>query len=137
MSARFAVGRVSGEVGELILLIVINNVSDLDVYVMSMDLLKKIYDFTNKLPRSELSTQDQIRRASKSIPANIAEGFAKKISSKEFKRFLTISLGSSDEVVTHLKMVEIIVPQMGIDATNLENEFIILSKRINKLRSCW
>ncbi len=102
-----------------------------------MQLLKLIYEFTNKFPRSELSTQDQIRRAAKSIPANIAEGFAKKISTKEFKRFLTIALGSSDEVVTHLKMVEIIIPKFISDTRRLSDEYIVLSKRINKLRSSW
>jgi len=84
-----------------------------------------------------MSTQDQIKRASKSIPANIAEGFAKKSSAKEFKRFLTIALGSSDEVVTHLRMVEIISPYLALEAKSLSEDFVILSKRINKLRSSW
>lgn len=102
-----------------------------------MELLKKAYDLCKKLPRSEASTQDQIKRASKSIPANIAEGFAKKTSTKEFKRFLTIALGSSDEVVTHLRMVGIISPYLALEAKSLGEEFVILSKRINKLRSSW
>ena len=42
---------------------------------------------------------DQIRRASKSICANIAEGFGKRRNSKlEFKRFLRIAIGSADEM---------------------------------------
>lgn len=115
----------------------ITNVSDLVVYVFSIELLKRAYDLCKKLPRSEMSTQDQIKRASKSIPANIAEGFAKKSSAKEFKRFLTIALGSSDEVVTHLRMVEIISPYLALEAKSLSEDFVILSKRINKLRSSW
>ncbi len=40
-----------------------------------------------------------MQRASKGICANIAEGFAKQHKSKaEFKRFLTIALGSSEEM---------------------------------------
>ena len=42
---------------------------------------------------------DQVRRASKSSCANIVEGFAKQAQSKaEFKRYLTIALGSADEM---------------------------------------
>ena len=42
---------------------------------------------------------DQLRRASKPICANIAEGFAKQGSSAaEFKRYLQIAIGSSDEM---------------------------------------
>ena len=42
---------------------------------------------------------DQIRRASKSICANVAEGFAKQgASAAEFRRFLQIAIGSSDEM---------------------------------------
>src|SRR5262249_62235460 len=41
---------------------------------------------------------DQIRRASKSICANIAEGFGKqRRSGAEFKRYLLMAIGSGDE----------------------------------------
>ena len=41
---------------------------------------------------------DQLRRASKSICANLAEGFGKQHSPAEFKRFVLMALGSSDEM---------------------------------------
>ena len=42
---------------------------------------------------------DQIRRASKSVCANIVEGFAKQVFSKpEFKRYISNAMGSSDEM---------------------------------------
>jgi four helix bundle protein len=42
---------------------------------------------------------DQIRRASKSICANLAEGFGKQSqSTAEFKRYIQISIDSADEM---------------------------------------
>ena len=42
---------------------------------------------------------DQVRRASKSICANLAEGFGKQRQSRtEFHRFVTMALGSADEM---------------------------------------
>jgi four helix bundle protein len=47
---------------------------------------------------------DQIRRASKSITGNIAEGFGKQRSSTaEFKRFLMMAVGSADEMQVWLR----------------------------------
>ena len=53
-----------------------------------------------KLPRIEQQALgDQIRRASESICANVAEGYGRQKRSKaEFKRFLAMAIGSSDEM---------------------------------------
>jgi four helix bundle protein len=50
-----------------------------------------------KIEQFDLASQ--IRRASKSICANVAEGFGKQSYSKaEFKRFIQVSIGSADEM---------------------------------------
>ncbi len=47
---------------------------------------------------------DQVRRASKSICANLAEGFGKQSQSKsEFRRFVVMSVGSADEMRVWLR----------------------------------
>ena len=47
---------------------------------------------------------DQVRRASKSICANLAEGFAKQgYSAAEYRRYLLMAIGSSDEVQLWLR----------------------------------
>ncbi len=74
--------------------------NDLKVYQESMDLVIQVYKITNSFPESEkFGLTSQIRRASVSIPSNIAEGAARE-SKKEFKRFLYISLGSAAELET-------------------------------------
>jgi len=115
----------------------IRDVTDLEVYQDSLKLLQKLYNFVNKIPRSEYDSVIQIKRASKSIPANIAEGFAKRSSEKEFKRFLKIAIGSSDEVVTHLRTIAITVPRLLEEVKNMGEEYKTLSKRINKFHSIW
>jgi len=61
-----------------------------------------IYKLTSKFPREELyGLTSQLRRASYSIPLNIAEGYTRS-GNKEFLQFLTISRGSSAEIETLL-----------------------------------
>ncbi len=73
---------------------------DLEVFKRAYRISLEVHRESLKFPRIEQwALADQIRRASKSICANIAEGFAKQRRSKgEFRRFLTIALGSSDEM---------------------------------------
>ncbi len=53
-----------------------------------------------EFPRIEqFGLADQVRRATKSIGANLAEGFGRQQQSKpEFRRFLMMALGSADEM---------------------------------------
>ena len=57
------------------------------------------------MPRTEqYGLADQIRRASKSICANLAEGFGRQGQSKaEFQRFIRMSIGSADEMRVWLR----------------------------------
>lgn len=115
----------------------IRDVTDLEVYKESLRLLKKLYAFLKKLPRSEYDTVIQCKKDGKSIPANIAEGWAKRSSEPEFKRFLKIAIGSSDELISHLRTVVIAVPRLFKEAKELAEEYKILSKRLNKLHAIW
>jgi four helix bundle protein len=75
---------------------------DLEVWKLAIDFVKKIYQVTKKFPATEnYSLINQIRRAAVSIPSNIAEGQGRS-STKEFKQFLAISLGSVAELETQL-----------------------------------
>lgn len=115
----------------------IRDVTDLEVYRESLRLLKKLYEFLRKLPKSEYDSVVQCKKCGKSIPANIAEGFAKRSSEAEFKRYLKIALGSSDELISHLRTIVIAVPKLFREAKELAEEYKVLSKRINSLHTNW
>jgi four helix bundle protein len=73
--------------------------NDLTVYRESYRLALRIHQITLKFPDFEkYELASQMRRASKSIPLNIGEGYGKRKYSDEFKRFLTMSIGSCDEI---------------------------------------
>ena len=75
---------------------------DLIVWQKSIDFVVHIYQVTKSFPKEEMYTLvSQMRRASSSIPANIAEGSGRK-STKEFIQFLHISLGSASELETFI-----------------------------------
>lgn len=115
----------------------IRDVTDLEVYGESLRLLKILYDFLLKVPKSEYDSIIQCKKCAKSIPANTAEGFAKRSSAAEFKRFLKIAIGSSDELITHLRTIAIVVPHLSEDADRIAQEYKLLSKRLNSLHSHW
>ena len=115
----------------------IKDVTDLEVYKESLRLLKKLYNLFKKIPKSEYDTIRQCKRAGKSIPALITEGFAKRSSEAEFKRFLKMAIGSSDEIITHLRTLVIAVPRLFKESKELAKEYKVLSKRINTLHKNW
>jgi len=83
---------------------VIKTFRDLEVYKESYDLMLIVHKALRTLPvfeRNELASQ--IRRASKSCPANIAEGWAKRRFEKEFKHHLDSALGSANEMEVHIE----------------------------------
>ncbi len=74
----------------------------LDVWQRSVDFVVEIYKLTDKFPKEEkFGLTSQIRRASVSIPANIAEGAARRFG-KEYLQFLSHAQGSASEVETEL-----------------------------------
>ena len=115
------------------------DVEDLEVYRRSMKLLKPIYRLAGLLPRDEFRLKDQLTGAAKSVPALIAEGFAKRKFVKELQRFLLMALGSSDEVITHIRQIKIIgFPNIKIETCDaLIQHYKIVSKQINKLKKNW
>ena len=75
---------------------------NLNVYIKSKELVKKIYELLKKFPREEqFALCDQLRRAVISIPSNIAEGSGRD-SQKDQAHFYNIAYGSLLEVFSQL-----------------------------------
>jgi len=82
----------------------IQSFRDLEVYKESYQLMLLVHEAVKKLPvfeRNDLASQ--MRRASKSCPANISEGWAKRRFEKEFKNHLNSALGSANEMEMHIE----------------------------------
>ena len=76
---------------------------ELQIYQRSYAAVKAVYAMTERFPaRERYGVTDQLRRASLSIPLNIAEGYGKKDSQSELNRYLRIALGSANEVMVLL-----------------------------------
>ena len=81
----------------------IQGYNDLNVYRRSYNMALKLYKFAKTLPEDErFGLTSQIKRATLSIPLNIAEGYGKRDSEQEFKRFLRMAQGSCNEIMVLL-----------------------------------
>lgn len=81
----------------------IKKCQDLEVYNLSFETAMDVFKTTKSFPKEELySLVDQTRRSSRSVPANIKEGFAKRKYPDVFIRHLNDALGSSEETLTWL-----------------------------------
>ncbi|MCE9526868.1 MAG: four helix bundle protein [Planctomycetales bacterium] len=77
---------------------------DLKVWQLGMDLVESIYNLTSSFPPREIyGLTSQMRRASVSVPSNIAEGHSR-FSTKEYIRPVSISLGSLAELETQIEV---------------------------------
>jgi four helix bundle protein len=80
---------------------------DLEVYQMAHTLGVKIHHFSLTLPQFELyETGSQLRRSSKSVSANIVEGFCRRRCKAEFIRFLVFAHASCNETVEWVEYVQ-------------------------------
>jgi four helix bundle protein len=75
------------------------------VWQKAMDLVETIYELTRKPPREEIyGLSSQLRRAAVAVPSNIAEGAAGR-STNQFRNYLSVAIGSLNELATQLEIV--------------------------------
>jgi four helix bundle protein len=107
----------------------IESYRDLEIWKKGVRFSLEIYKVTSGFPVNELyGLTNQLRRASTSVPANIAEGYGRD-STKNYIQFLRTSRGSLNEVETFLFIA---YGLKYIDKENLK-EYIKKSTELGKM----
>jgi four helix bundle protein len=101
------------------------------VWQKSHQLTLAVYKVTTTFPKEELyGLTSQIRRASASIPANIAEGCGRD-GDGELGRFLHIAMGSASELEYHLLLAHDLGFIESIQYEKLNSDLIEVKRRLN------
>ena len=106
----------------------------LQVYEKSYAAVLAVYRMTGVFPKEEqYDIVNQMRRASMSIPLNIAEGYAKRESQQEFKRFLMMAIGSANEMSVLIDIARDLRYIGEEQYTNAANEYDKIGRMLNVL----
>ena len=107
----------------------INSYRDLVVWRQAMDLAAAVYAATRNWPRDELyGLTSQVRRATVSVAANIAEGYGRE-NRGSYQQFLRIAQGSLKEMETHLLIAE----RVGVCSRDSIRPLLADSESVGKL----
>ena len=112
---------------------------DLEVYKESFQLSIEIEELLKSYPSSEkFLLSDQMRRASRSISAQIAEGYARRESIKDFQRYIRDCIGESNEMINHILLSKHkqYIKKLGY-ADELIERYTRLCKKLTNLKNNW
>ena len=116
----------------------IKSYKDLEVYRRSFKLAMKIFWITRKFPKEEVySLTSQIVRSSRSVSANITEGWAKRNYEGVFKQHLIHSLGSNTETETWIEFAKECEYIKDEDYKYVLAEVDQIGKMLTKLHQNW
>lgn len=102
---------------------------DLIVWQKSILLVEKIYLLSRELPDDEkFGLISQMRRASVSIPSNIAEGYGRR-STSDYIRFLNIAIGSLYELQTQIEITR----QLNYISLNIYSDIFGRTREIERM----
>ena len=112
---------------------------DLEVFQRAYRLSLEIHRASLRFAAVEQrALADQIRRASKSICANVAEGFARQShSAAEYRRYLTVAIGSSDETQLWLRYCVDLGYIEEVAGLRWMADYVEISKMLQGLHASW
>jgi four helix bundle protein len=109
----------------------VSDYRDLIVWQKAMGLVEAVYKITANFPREEIyGLTSQVRRASVSIPSNIAEGQGRR-TTRDFLSFLSIAHGSLKEVETQI----MIAKRLQFICEGKQSEILELTTEVGRLIS--
>jgi len=118
---------------------VIKSFLDLEVYKDGFQLSLEIEELLKSYPSLEkFLLVDQMRRCSRSIPALIAEGYARRESIRDFQRYLRDCVGEANEMINHLLLSKHkgYIKKPGY-ADELIERYNKLGKKLTNLKNNW
>ena len=118
----------------------VSSVEDLDVFRRAYAISLNLHQASLKFPKIEQfgGLADQMRRASKSICANLAEGFGKQRQSNlEFKRYLLMAIGSADEMQVWLRYCADLEYLDQTTCTRWRDEYRQIARMLQSLATKW
>lgn len=116
----------------------IKTVFDLEVFRISYQLAMEIFNLSRYFPKEErYSLTDQVVRSSRSISANIAEGWGKRVYESEFKKHLIYGMGSLEETKVWLYFAKDCLYLPGEKFVDLNAKCDELGSRVYKLYENW
>lgn len=105
---------------------------DLDVYQIAHTLGVKIHRLSLDLPKVEqYEIGSQLRRSSKSISANIVEGFGRRRYKAEFVRFLVFAHSSCNETIEWMEYIKDCYPEFDNSAEEILSKLDELGRKLN------
>jgi len=111
---------------------------DLDVYRLGNEYAMKIFTTTRSLPKSETySLTSQVVDSSRSICANIADGWGRGTYEGEFKKFLVYSMGSLQETKSWLQFSCQCEYISNETFDQLLNDAEVIGSKLYKLHQNW
>lgn len=109
---------------------------DLEVYTLAHKLGVEIHHFSLRLPKYEhYEMGGQLRRSSKSISANIVEGFCRRKYKPEFIRFIIFAHASCNESIEWLEYIKECYADLKQEAESLLILFDQLGRKLNRFIS--
>ena len=117
----------------------VKSFEDLVVFQRAYQLSLDIHRVSLSFPKHEQhELASQMRRCSKSVCANIAEGFGKqRVSAAEFGRYLGIAIGSADEMQLWRRYCLDLGYIDDAVYTSWQHHYVEIAKMLNGLRTSW